>query len=114
MGRPPKTNLPNELTQLLKKVGSNLSAIRKEKGLTQSELARRSKVSITTINEIETRRIFRDIRLSTLTALSSALGVPATRFFWSSDLELHQRDQAQLLKASEAISRIAQKIRDEN
>jgi hypothetical protein len=62
------------------------------------------------VNEIETRQ-FRDIRLWILTALAQTLQVPVTRLFESTDLQLHSRDQAQLLKAAEAIMRITRKIR---
>ncbi len=111
MGRTPKSHLPPELVELLQHIGGNLIALRQEKNLSQAELARRARVSLTTVNEAETRQ-FRDIRLSTLTALASALDVPVTRLFVASDLEeLTSRDQAQLLKASEAILRITRKLR---
>lgn len=78
MGRPPKANLPPDLTELLRQIGRNVSALRTRKRFSQTELSRRSKVSLTTINEIETRQ-FRDIRLSTLSAIARTLGVPVVR-----------------------------------
>ncbi len=110
MGRPPKSDLPHELGLLLKKIGNNIVALRQEKGLSQAELARRSKVSLTTLNEIESRP-FRDIRLSTLFSIARTLEVPVIRLFEFSDIELNSRDQARLLKASEAIVQIARKLR---
>lgn len=79
-------------------------------GLSQAELARRSKVSITTVNEIETRQ-FRDVRLSTLSALARTLQIPVVRLLQSPDFDLSSRDQTQLLRASEAIFRITRKLR---
>lgn len=110
MGRPPKASLPADLSSILRLIGSNLTALREEKGLSQAELARKSQVSTTTLNEIETRQ-FRDIRLSTLSSLARALDVPVVRLLQSSDVELQSRDQVQLLKASEAILRITRKLR---
>lgn len=110
MGRTPKSHLPNELASLLRQIGNNIAAIRQEKGLSQAELARRSKISATTLNEIETRQ-FRDVRISTLTAVASTLKVSVVQFLESSDLQISNHDQAQLLKASEAILRVTRKIR---
>lgn len=110
MGRAPKHELPLELASVLRQVGANLFSIREERGLTQAELARRSKISTTTVNEIETRQ-FRDIRLSTLSALAAALEVSIVELLAPSNVELSSNDQAQLLKASEAILRIARKLR---
>jgi transcriptional regulator with XRE-family HTH domain len=110
MGRPPKTSLPSDLSSLLRVIGANITALREEKGLSQAELARKSQVSTTTLNEVETRQ-FRDIRLSTLSSLARTLDIPVVRLLQSSDVELQSRDQVQLLKASEAILRITRKLR---
>ncbi len=109
MGRRPKADLPLELSQLLKQVGANLRDLRAAKGLTQAELASKSKVSPTTLNEIESRR-FRDIRLSTLAALAKVLSVPVVRLLATSDVKVTSKDQARLLKASEDILNIARRI----
>src|SRR4051812_17919020 len=110
MGRPVKSHLPAELAGLLKQIGANLTDLRAKKGLSQAELARRSKISTTTLNEIESRQ-FRDVRLSTLSALAHALGVSVIEVLQSSDVEINSKDQARLLKASEAIVRITRKLR---
>lgn len=110
MGRPPKSNLPVEFAELLHQIGANIAFARKEQEISQAELARRAKISVTTLNEIETRQ-FRDIRLSTLSLIAKALALPVARLLDRSDIELSSRDQVQLLKASEAILRITRKLR---
>ncbi len=80
-------------------------------GISQTELSRRSKISLTTINELESRA-FRDIRLSTIVSLSEVLKIPVINLFSSSDLDfVIPSDQAQLLKASEALFQITKKLR---
>jgi transcriptional regulator with XRE-family HTH domain len=84
---------------------------REKLGLSQAELARRSKISLTTLNELESRS-FRDIRLSTLVALSQNLKLPVAALFYESDLDFaSSSDQAQFLKASETLSHITKKIK---
>lgn len=111
MGRRPTANLPPELANLIKQIGVNLTELRQARGLTQTDLAKRAKVSITTLNEIESRR-FRDIRLSTLTALAVALSVPVPRLFQDSDVKLESKDKARLLKASEDLAKIVRRLSD--
>jgi transcriptional regulator with XRE-family HTH domain len=110
MGRPPKLNLSPRFSELLHQIGSNVRYFREEQGLTQAALARRAKISNTTLNEIETRQ-FRDVRLSTLAALAQALETPVMHLLGGSDIELPSKDQAQLLKASESIMKITRKLK---
>lgn len=84
--------------------------MRLERKISQAALARQAGISITTLNEIETRRC-RDIRLSTLSTIARTLGVSVNELLNKSDLKLNSGDRAQLLKASEAILRITRKIR---
>lgn len=111
MGRPPKSDLSPKLVKLLQQIGANIAAIRRDQNLAQAELARRAKISLTTLNEIETRR-FRNIRLSTLCAIAQALNVSVHQFFMVSDVDLSSRDRQQLLQASESILRITKKLND--
>lgn len=111
MGRSPKASLPTQLAFLLQQIGHNIGEFRREKGWTQAELARRAKVSITTLNEIETRQ-FRDVRLSTLSQIAVVLDVPVARLIHIPDLKLSGSEQAQLLKASEAIVKIAKRLQE--
>jgi len=110
MGRPPKSELPHELAALLRRISANLREARQKKGWSQSELGKQSRISLTTVNEIETRQ-FRDIRMSTLVSLASALDISAIELLKGSDLDLSSNDQAQLLRASETIMKISRKIR---
>lgn len=111
MGRPPKLNLPEELKSTLAVIGANLKMHRERVGMSQTELARLSKISLTTLNELESRS-FRDIRLSTLVSLSQVLKIPAAVLLFKSDLEFaSSSDQAQFLKASESLFQITKKIK---
>ena len=112
MGRKPKADLPSDLTSVLERIGANLREARLGKGITQAALAKLSKISATTINEIETRR-FRDIRVSTLLALSSPLDVEVSELLRPSDVKLSSSDRTRLLKASEDIARITKKFDQE-
>lgn len=111
MGRPPKKDLHPDLSKWLQQIGGNLAALREEAEMSQAELSRRSKVSLTTINEIESRR-FRDIRMSTIVALARGLGTSPMLLLRSSELKLKSSDQTRLLKASEDILRITKKLTD--
>lgn len=113
MGRRPTANLSPELVSLIKQVGLNLAELREARGMTQAALAKRAKVSVTTLNEIESRR-FRDIRLSTLSALAVALSVTVPRFFHESDVKLESKDRARLLKASEDLAQIARRLSEKD
>ena len=111
MGRPPKNDLPADLAKWLHQIGVNVQSFRKEAGLSLAELAKRSKVSVTTINEIESRR-FRDIRMSTIVGLARGLDISPLLLLRTSDIKLKSSDQSRLLKAGEDILRITKKIID--
>ena len=113
MGRAPKTNLPYDLALLLKRVGGNIRDRREKIDMTQAELASKSKVSVTTLNEIESRR-FRDIRLSTLVAIAKILEVSVPSLLQGSDVKLSSGDRARFLKASEELVRLGLKLRHED
>lgn len=112
MGRPAKASLPANLAFLLQQIGHSIFELRSERGWTQSELARRAKISLTTLNEIETRQ-FRDVRLSTLSQIAAVLEVPVVKLLHVPDVKLSGSEQAQLLKASEAIVRIARRLQED-
>lgn len=109
MGRPFKSNLPKELASALDRIGANLRELREARGLTQAAVAEVSKVSTTTINQLESQRC-RDVRLSTMVALAKALGCQVESLFAGTDIQLTTRDHARLLRASEDILRIVKKI----
>jgi transcriptional regulator with XRE-family HTH domain len=111
MGRPPKSDIHPELQKWLRQIGANLQALRQDKGMTQAQLSKKSKISITTINEIESRR-FRDIRMSTIVSLALGLDIQVIYLLRVSDIKLRATDQTKLLRASEDILRIAKKISD--
>lgn len=109
MGRPAKTNLSPELKAILKIIGSNLRALREERGITQAKLSESSGVSLTTLNEIESK-YHRDIRVSTLIALCKTLKVSIIELFLDSDLDISSSDRDQLLQASKVLNKLSRKI----
>lgn len=100
MGRKPKQNLPKDLTALLQKVGAHVHYFRLKKHITQLQLSDKSGISVTTINEIEARRC-RDIRLSTLSALSRALNISVLELMNGPQVQMDKQDKQSLLRASE-------------
>lgn len=111
MGRPPKSDLPNDLKKVLTSIGRNIRALREKQDIKQAELARLAQISVATLNEIEVK-CQRDIRLSTLTAIAQRLKVSVEHLLIGSDLEadMSSSDKAQLLRASETLLRISKKI----
>lgn len=59
---------------MLKALAENVKKHRESKGITQLELAAKAKLSISTISEVESRRVA-DVRLSTVVAIAEVLGV---------------------------------------
>lgn len=111
MGRPTKKDLPPDLVKWLNQIGANVRSTRQELKLSQAEVSKRSKVSITTLNHIESQRS-RDIRMSTIVALATGMGVPPLLLLRVSDIKLKSSDHSRLLKASEDILRITKKLTD--
>lgn len=111
MGRAPKNDLPADLRKILVVVGANIRSQRQRLGITQAKLARASKVSLATLNEIETK-CSRDIRLSTLVAIAAQLEIELPYLLLDSDLKENrsQGDQAQFLKASDTLNRLSKKF----
>jgi len=64
------------LRNVLQRLALEIKALRKERGWTQSALARKAGVSAGHIARLETMR--HDPKLSTLVKLAKALGVPVT------------------------------------
>lgn len=65
--------------QLLLKFGKNVARVRKEKGLTQEQLAESLDVSVVTIAYIETGK--RWVRIGTLSKIASKLNVDISILF---------------------------------
>ena len=113
MGRPPKKELPLDLSLLLKQIGVNITSFRLQLGISQAELAKRSKISTTTLNEIETKK-YRDIRLSTLTSIARSLGTNVPGLLLMSDIKLDLNDRKRLLQVSEDLSKIVRTLKSED
>jgi transcriptional regulator with XRE-family HTH domain len=93
----------------LEAIGASLAAARTARGMTQAQLARTSKVSTTTINELETRRC-RDVRLSTLVALAESLAIPTTSLLPVVASPVSSKEHAHLIRASEEILSILKRM----
>ena len=65
--------------RFIKKFAKNLTKIRKEKGMTQDDLAVSNKISRSTIGMIETAKT--DITISKVKIIADALGVPPSKLF---------------------------------
>jgi len=75
------------------------------KGISQAELSSKSKVSNSTINEIE-KRHFRDIKLSTLVAVANVLETNVVSLMLPPKIELNENDALKLMKAGETLLEI--------
>lgn len=65
------------MSVLTKKFGQRLRSIRKQKGITQLELAHEAKLDLTTVNELENGS--REPMLKTIHRLSEALSIRMTQ-----------------------------------
>ena len=83
-----------------KRFGRTIKALRKQKGLTQAQLAELTERSVDAISQIE-----RGVNLpsfETLDRLSAALGVPVKEFFEDQDVDA---EQAELLATASVLLR---------
>ncbi len=108
MSRPTKTELPSELAKVLKVLSKNIKFLRKQEDLSQGDLASAAGISVTTLNEIESKA-HRDIRVSTLVSIAESLDTNIIDLFLSPDAPHSPSDMEQLLQVSRTINRIVQK-----
>ena len=88
------------MTDIQQLLGKNLKAIRKEKGMHQSQVAERSGVIASTYSRIETCNV--SPNLSTLTAIASALEVPMSELFERK--EINDKSLVQKLEMINSLS----------
>ena len=62
-------------------IGNNIKKYRKEKGLTQKELANSVKVATPLIGSLESKNIIQGISIYNLYKISMVLEVPVNKFF---------------------------------
>jgi len=105
MGRSPTQPLDPKLKTLLRQIELSIKEARLLKGLSQAELSAKSKVSSSTINEIE-KRHFRDIKLSTLISIANILETNVVSLILPSQIELSENEALKLLKAGETLLEI--------
>lgn len=74
---------PKTAPSLAKVVGHNLQRLREAKGLTQDQLAEKTKLHRVTIAQIEAAR-YPSVRTSSLEVIATALGEKLDAFFVSS------------------------------
>jgi len=112
MARIKKQYIDQELSDLMKTFCRKLRIFRVREGLSQNQLAKKSGIAVSTINEIE-NKLATDIRFSTMTAVASALRRKSIEFLTESDLNLTDPDRRVLLRACEDLQKIHEKIRDD-
>jgi len=108
MSRPTKSELPKELALVLKTLSKNIRSLRKEKDLSQADLAKAAGISVTTLNEFESKG-HRDIRVSTLVSVANILNVNVLDLFLNSELPASSTEMEQLLQVSRTLNKIVQK-----
>ncbi|MBY0469626.1 helix-turn-helix transcriptional regulator [bacterium] len=104
-----KESAGSELSSLLKQIGLNIRNAREEQSLSQAEVCRRAKISITRLSEIESKRS-RDIRISTLSSLARVLGVSISDLLQDQETDFTHQEQVALLKASESLVKITRRF----
>ena len=108
MSRPAKSELPKELALVLKILSKNVRSLRKEKDLSQANLAKAAGISVTTLNEFESKG-HRDIRVSTLVSIAETLDVSVIDLFLSSEHPTSSSEMEQLLQVSRTLNKLVQK-----
>ncbi len=92
MKKPKKHYGDHNLSSLMRTLATKLKAYRSERGMSQSELARQSKVALSTINEIE-NQVISDVRLSTISALAKTLNKNSLELLSRSELDISDHDK---------------------
>lgn len=102
MRRISKQSLPSEIHILLDHIAKTIVSLRKLRDMSQVELSRRTGISVTTINEIERRRL-RNLKLSTVVKIADSLGVSSIDLLTKPELGLDGKDQNGLITAARTI-----------
>lgn len=97
------------LVRLVRRVGKMLRFYREEAELSQNRLAKKSGVSISTINEIE-NFVVNDIRLSTVSTLARHLGVDPVKLMLAANITLSENDKKDFQTALHLLDRINRKL----
>ena len=97
------------LVKLVGQIGKLLRYYREEAQLSQNRLAKKSGVSISTINEIE-NCIVNDIRLSTISTLGRHLGIDPLKLMVSGNLILPEDEKKDFRAALKLLDRINRKL----
>lgn len=90
-------------------VARNLRWHRQQKELTQTALARRSGVALSTLNEIE-NLVAKDVRLTTISALSRALGLSPLELFSDVSIPKSAKDRKDFLAAFQILEKLAKRM----
>jgi transcriptional regulator with XRE-family HTH domain len=108
MARVRKQYRSNELSRYLDNVRKKLRLFSEENRLSQRAVAGKAGITLSTVNEIWTGAA-RDVRLSTLVALASALDRDVLQLMAGSDLSLTDPDKQDLETVWQRINRLYQK-----
>jgi len=91
----------DELDVLLSEVGQKISTLRRQRDLTQEQLAQRAGCSTNTVIAVENGK--RNVTLRSLALISAAAGVRLAEIFPSIAVSSHKKTSAALAELSEEI-----------
>jgi len=109
MARLKKLYDDKQLSKLVTNIGVMLKFYREKAELSQNQLSRRSKVSISTINEIENFKV-NDLRFSTICTLAPHLKIDPLVLIVPSKFEIRDDDRASFKKAVKTLSDISKRL----
>ena len=109
MARLKKLYEDKQLNRIIKHIGVMLKFYREKAKLSQNKLSRISRVSISTINEIENLKV-NDIRFSTISTLALHLKIDPLYLIVPSKVELIDNDKIALKKAVKTLVAVSQRI----
>ncbi len=109
MARTRKTYNDKGLTGAMQCIAKSLTAAREALGLSQRQLAKKSRIGLATINELESGAT-RDLRLSTIFALAKHLKADPREWLWESDVKLSHSDKSDLAEILQKLQLIQTRI----
>ena len=106
MAKAETKNYPPEIVELYRHIAKNVRALRKERELSQRQLAQAVGMNQSTINELE-NDVIRDMRLTTIGKLAKALDVKILDLIAPSGLDLTATQKKDFRNALAVLRRIS-------
>jgi transcriptional regulator with XRE-family HTH domain len=105
MAKAETKNYPAEIVELYRHIAKNVRALRKEKELSQRQLALAVGMNQSTINELETD-VIRDMRLSTVGKLAKALEVEISDLLVPKGFNVSAKGKKEFKEALQVLKKI--------